>query len=172
MVLEPGRATFERMKAHLAAGSFARHPEFRRGGFLDQAWLDLFWRFYRRAHLGVARYDGNWAFETFLDAGDDWSDYTEFAEDEGAGPAMALLPLEYNLLVSFPAINWPDESGLDACTADLLARASVLHWPGDAWKPWQRWPLARSSFDELWWEAYREMCAAEDAHPCVLRCDM
>ena len=84
---------------------------------------------------------------------------------------MAILPLEYNFLVSFPAVNWPEESGLDSCDAGLLARASVLHWPGDAWKPWQRWPLARSGFDELWWRAYARMCA-ESVHPCLLRCDM
>ena len=65
-----------------------------------------------------------------------------------------MLPLAYNFLVSFPAVNWPDESGLHACPAHWRD-VRVVHWPGDAWKPWQRCGPAhadpRSRFDALWW---------------------
>ena len=41
-----------------------------------------------------------------------------------SGGPRAVLPLQYNVLVSFPALNWPEESGLDACDARLLEDAT------------------------------------------------
>ena len=42
----------------------------------------------------------------------------------------------------------------------------ILHWPGELRKPWQRYaPVARSAFDQMWWDAYRGMCRDSKSGP-------
>ncbi|CAK9088999.1 unnamed protein product [Durusdinium trenchii] len=54
----------------------------------------------------------------------------------------------------------------------LRGTPKIVHFPGHLRKPWQRWlPLARSPWDELWWQAHDAMCAAQKA-PCRLSCEV
>jgi len=78
----------QRRLRQLHAGSFADHPEFARGGFLDQAWFDLFWRWYgeRRGELGA---DGCAHAEPW---GARAAELRADGDAGGTGPAHCVLP--------------------------------------------------------------------------------
>merc|ERR1712129_207344 len=103
---------------------------------------------------------------------------------------VCALPVRYDFCVTYPALAGIEDKPelLSQFTAQFALhdgergegsleeaslRARALHWTGQRRKPWLHWlPLARTLFDDLWWQAHAKMC--EDAGPgrrCVIRCD-
>eukprot|EP00928_Gymnodinium_smaydae_P070462 TRINITY_DN54291_c0_g1_i1.p1 TRINITY_DN54291_c0_g1~~TRINITY_DN54291_c0_g1_i1.p1 ORF type:complete len:796 (+),score=146.96 TRINITY_DN54291_c0_g1_i1:65-2452(+) len=119
--------------------------------------------------------------------------------DLGARPGDSLLgtfcvlPPEYDFCVSYPALvssldSWqlqdelasqflpPHENPGGSWRPALRGR--LLHWTGPRRKPWLHvLSIARTAFDELWWETHRDLCAkvseavGSTALPCRLGCD-
>jgi len=187
MSLVPDEEVFHAMRSALATGTLHGHPEFRRGGFLDQAWLDLFFHWHsalprggrvlwdRVALIGPSHF-GSLAVESTVcpPSAASLAHKTQLfkavssgvgSPSGGAPLGVCLLDPGFNFLVSFPAFNWQDEEGVaphESCAEALGAEGiglRVLHWPGDIWKPWDRYtgvPWSRSVADELWWSALGE----------------
>ncbi|CAE8639968.1 unnamed protein product, partial [Polarella glacialis] len=57
------------------------------------------------------------------------------------------------LAVFNATVRWLRNSGM------LRGSPKILHWPGLARKPWQKWAaVSRSPWDEAWWNAHTAMC--------------
>lgn len=118
---------YNSMLKSLDKKEFFAHEVMKQGGYLDQAWMDLWWA------------------------------------SPQSGKAM-ILPLNFNLPVSFPALNW-DPAGSNLC----LKEPVIIHFMGDAWKPFDRSELALMSQPEkLWWTNYEKWCAYRKTS-CTLR---
>jgi len=64
---------------------------------------------------------------------------------------------EANMINAIRRTNWS------------LPDIKVIHWPGEFRKPWEKQsPLARSTFDQKWWDVYSQMCASW--YNCSMSC--
>ncbi|CAE7216390.1 pif1 [Symbiodinium natans] len=171
LVLSPDQEVFAAMRSVLKRGLLHDHPEFKLQGYLDQAWVDLFFRYAtRRARGGLVRWRKVQAGPRNLSVTEvcpppaDAEAPREVQESPvsqlpGAGELqlnVCMLDPGSNFLVSFNAMNSCGDEVLEFCHAGLVAPKKrgihVLHWPGRAWKPWKHEaPWSRSSADELWW---------------------
>lgn len=130
MFLRPNASAYDAMMKALDKELFFSHPVMKQGGFLDQAWLDLWWSSPQSAKA-------------------------------------TLLPITFNLPVSFPALNW-DPVGKSFC----VDRPIVVHFMGDAWKPFDRSHVSLMSRPEIkWWKNYHKWCQYRKAS-CSLRAHM
>jgi len=128
MLIRTNNTVYKEMEQALKHKIFFDHPVMRAGGFLDQAWLDLWW--------------------------------TSLPQNRAN---TKILPLSLNLPVSFPALNW-DPTGTYFC----IDAPIVIHFMGDAWKPFDRSEVLFLSLPEkLWWENYFFWCWFRQ-HPCNL----
>eukprot|EP00439_Symbiodinium_sp_Y106_P029899 s1511_g3.t1 len=171
MVLTPSQEVFRTMSIVLESGLLHEHPELQLQGYLDQAWVDLFFRYVsRHARGGLIRWRKVEAGRGNLSAFDVCPP-PEGAEDPpevkarplstlpGSGSLdlnVCMLDPGSNFLVAFGALNTCSDEVLEFCHAGLAVPKArgirVLHWPGGTWKPWtRRAPLSRSVADELWW---------------------
>jgi len=120
---------------------------------------------------------------------------------------VCALPPQYDFCVTYPALvaaGPTDKSGPNVELQDELAvmfapgrprlglpehlrrgtwrealQAKLLHWTGPRRKPWLHWlSLARTPFDDLWWQAHADLCAGAGAEggadgrrqPCRIAC--
>jgi len=147
-------------------------------GYLDQAWVDLFFRYISKQPRGGT-------IPEILDPGlpqnasisevcpplwpEEPREVREVPVETMPGAKtldinVCLLNPSNNFLVSFNGLNTCSDEVLEFClsglaVAECVAKPGirVLHWPGGVWKPWRHTHLlGQSVADELWWFAFKE----------------
>ncbi|CAE8604816.1 unnamed protein product [Polarella glacialis] len=96
----------------------------------------------------------------------------------GSLGTICILPPRYDFGVSYPQLvagmdgpefqdelavqfTQPGEERQPGGSWHRALRARILHWKGGRRKPWMHWfSIAKTAFDNLWWEAHAELCSS------------